>query len=81
MFSAKDSDVPQYTALLATRHRESASFCYTPSTTEGAALQVTFPLSQKGWRQMKKVLEAMEPGIVEGDQDTELDNGDEEAGE
>jgi len=35
------------------------------SAGESAALQITYPLTTKGWAQMMKVLEAMKPGLIE----------------
>lgn len=61
--------------------RETRVFQIPISGNESAALQITYPLTKKGWAQLTKVLEAMEPGMVEGDQETALDTEDEEAGE
>lgn len=52
-----------------TARREPRVFPIPISDRESAALQVTYPLTPKGWAQMMKVLEAMKPGLIEGEDD------------
>ena len=47
--------------------REQRVFPIPISRAESAALQITYPLTAKGWELMIKVLEAMKPGMVEDD--------------
>ena len=48
---------------------------------ESAALQVTYPLTARGWTQLENVLKAMKVGIVEGNGEAEPGDKDEEANE
>ena len=48
---------------------------------ESAALQVTYPLTARGWTQLENMLKVMKVGIVEGNGEAEPGDKDEEANE